>query len=124
MAKEISAPQAVNLLTEGTSIIGNVETKNDIRIDGIVKGKVTTTGRLVVGSSGKVEGDIECITIDVIGTVIGNISAKELVSLKSPAVVTGDIITPALSVEPGVIFNGSCKMGKLNYTNSSTATSK
>lgn len=109
MAKDSNA---VNLLSEGTVIVGDIKTKNDIRIDGILKGKIFTSGRLVVGNSAKIEGDIDCVDIDVQGVVLGNIVASGTVALKAPAKVIGNITSLVLSIEPGVFFNGSCQMTK------------
>lgn len=109
MGKEINT-NAVNLLCEGTVIIGDVKTKNDIRIDGMIKGKILTSGRLVIGNTAKIEGDIECANIDVTGVVMGNITASGAVSLKASAKVIGNIVSAVLAIEPGVFFNGNCQM--------------
>lgn len=101
---------AVNTICDGTVINGDIDTKNDIRLDGVLKGKLVTTGRLVVGPTGKVEGDVFCDNIDVLGNVVGNIEAKNVVSLKGGAKVQGNIVTKNLSIEPGVIFDGYSKM--------------
>lgn len=112
MAKEVSNSNAVSLLCEGTVIVGDVKTKNDIRIDGIVKGKILTSGRLVIGNTAKIEGDIECANIDVTGIVLGNITTTGTVTLKAPAKVIGNIASAILAIEPGVFFNGNCQMVK------------
>lgn len=109
MGKE-NTGNAVNLLCEGTMIVGDIKTKNDIRIDGILKGKIITSGRLVVGSTAKIEGNIDCANIDVMGVVVGDIQASGIVSLKAQAKLIGNIISNQLSIEPGVIFNGNCQM--------------
>lgn len=109
MGKETTG-NAVNLLCEGTMIVGDIKTKNDIRIDGILKGKIVTSGRLVVGSTAKIEGNIDCANIDVMGVVMGDIQASGIVSLKAQARLIGNITSNQLSIEPGVIFNGSCQM--------------
>lgn len=111
MGKEVNS-NAVNLLCEGTVIVGDIKTKNDIRIDGIIKGKILTSGRLVVGNTAKIEGDIECVNIDVMGVILGNITASSTVSLKAPAKVIGNIVSAVLSMEQGVFFNGNCQMVK------------
>lgn len=102
--------KAVNTICEGTNINGDVDTKGDIRLDGVLKGKLITTGRLVIGPTGLVEGDIFCDNIDVLGRVVGNIEAKNVVSLKGGAKVQGNVVTKNLSIEPGVIFDGYSKM--------------
>jgi len=102
---------AVNLVCDGTSITGDIEASRDIRIDGFVKGKIIVKGKVVVGPTGKVEGDITCQTIDVSGRIEGNIHVSELISLKASALILGNINTTKISVEPGAKFTGTCKMG-------------
>jgi cytoskeletal protein CcmA (bactofilin family) len=68
-------------------------------------------GKLVVGPSGTVEGEIICQNADVSGTIKGKIGVAELLSLKSSAKLTGDIITNKIAIEPGASFSGSCSMG-------------
>ncbi|MBD9179160.1 MAG: polymer-forming cytoskeletal protein [Odoribacter splanchnicus] len=120
MGKE-NTGNAVNLLCEGTMIVGDIKTKNDIRIDGILKGKVITSGRLVVGSTAKIEGNIDCANVDVMGVVLGDVQASGIVSLKAQAKLIGNIISNQLSIEPGVIFNGNCQMQRKDSRDSKEA---
>ena len=120
MGKE-NTGNAVNLLCEGTMIVGDIKTKNDIRIDGILKGKVITSGRLVVGSTAKIEGNIDCANVDVMGVVLGDVQASGTVSLKAQARLIGNIISNQLSIEPGVIFNGNCQMQRKDSRDSKEA---
>lgn len=111
MSKE-NPGNTVNLLCEGTVIVGDIKTKNDIRVDGMIKGKIITSGRLVVGSTAKLEGNVDCVNIDVQGVVIGDILASGSVSLKATANVMGNISAASISIEPGALFNGNCQMQK------------
>ena len=120
MGKE-NTGNAVNLLCEGTMIVGDIKTKNDIRIDGILKGKIITSGRLVVGSTAKIEGNIDCANVDVMGVVMGDVQASGIVSLKAQAKLIGNIISNQLSIEPGVIFNGNCQMQRKDSRDSKEA---
>ena len=120
MGKE-NTGNAVNLLCEGTMIVGDIKTKNDIRIDGILKGKIITSGRLVVGSTAKIEGNIDCANVDVMGLVMGDVQASGIVSLKAQAKLIGNIISNQLSIEPGVIFNGNCQMQRKDSRDSKEA---
>lgn len=103
-------PQSANLIQAGTSIIGNIESNGNIRIDGNLKGTINTGGKVILGSTGSVEGDIICFNADVEGKVNGTIKVKELLSLKSMALVTGEIFTDKLAIEPGARFTGTCRM--------------
>lgn len=111
MSKE-NPSNTVNLLCEGTMIVGDIKTKNDIRIDGMIKGKIVTSGRLVVGNTAKLEGNIDCVNVDVFGVVVGDILASGAVVLKSPAKVMGNISASTISIEAGVMFDGHCQMLK------------
>ena len=101
----------INLVGTGTVINGDIQSKSDIRIDGILKGSVKTKGKLVVGSSGVVEGDVVCENADVSGEIKAKITVSQVLSLKSTSKLSGDIVTNKLSIEPGATFSGSCSMG-------------
>lgn len=105
-------PKKFNLIGAGTSITGEINSTNgDIRIDGTLNGNITTNGKLVVGSTGIVIGDIRCKNADIEGKVEGKVGVGELLSLKASSKIKGDIITNKLSIEPGCLFTGTCNMG-------------
>jgi cytoskeletal protein CcmA (bactofilin family) len=113
MSKNIpTETPSVNLIGNGTEIKGNIYSNGDLRIDGLIKGNIQATGKVVVGSTGRVEGEIECQNADISGEVKANIRVAELLSLKSNATVSGDILTNKLAIEPGAVFTGACKMGQ------------
>lgn len=105
------SPGKINSIMEGTSIEGEVRSDSNVRIDGKVKGTINVRGRLIVGTSGVVEGDVTCQSSDIEGTVNGKITCQDLLSLKATAKLTGDIYTKKLSIEPGAVFGGNCNMG-------------
>jgi cytoskeletal protein CcmA (bactofilin family) len=112
MAKNnISETPSVNIIGAGTSIEGDITTNGDMRIDGSLTGTINVKGKLVVGPSGMVEGEIICQNADISGTIKGKIGVAELLSLKSSSKLNGDIITNKIAVEPGAAFSGSCSMG-------------
>jgi len=114
MAKENNEinPQVINLISIGTKITGDLLSDGDIRIDGEFSGNLESKGRLVVGASGKLEGEIRCKSCEISGTHKGKIFINELLSLKASSNVTGDIVTGKLSIEPGAFFVGTCTMGE------------
>jgi len=119
---ENAGSKTINLFADGTVIKGDIKTNNDIRIDGVVEGLVYSDAKVVVGASGKVVGDIMCQSADISGRVSGVIAVKELLFLKSTALVDGDISTNKLVVEAGAKFNGNCSMGAKSTANATTAT--
>ncbi len=110
MAKEIETANNINLVSTGTKVTGDIESGSGIRVDGLLKGKMTIQGKVVIGNPGQVQGDIVCKVLEVSGKIVGNIHASELVSLKASASINGEIITKKLAIEPGANFTGSCKM--------------
>jgi cytoskeletal protein CcmA (bactofilin family) len=102
---------AVNMIGAGTIITGDVISKGDIRVDGTLKGSVSTEGKVVLGREGVIEGDVVCKDADISGTIKARITVSQLLSLKTTAKLNGDIITNKLSIEPGASFTGSCSMG-------------
>jgi cytoskeletal protein CcmA (bactofilin family) len=100
----------INLISNGTEITGDIKSSGDIRIDGIVTGNLNTKGKVVIGLTGKLSGEIICKNSEVSGLVEGKLTVSQLLSLKATSKVLGDIATSKLSIEPGAKFSGNCKM--------------
>lgn len=102
---------AINIIAQGTQLEGSILTNGDCRIDGVVKGNVTSKAKIIIGRSGKVDGNITCANIDVEGTVNAEtLNVSELIFLKETANVVGNISTNKIAIEPGAEFSGNCKM--------------
>jgi cytoskeletal protein CcmA (bactofilin family) len=101
----------VNIIGTGTQIDGEIKSESDIRVDGKVKGTVTSKSKIVVGSTGIVDGDLICDNADISGKVFGKVDVSDMLYLKSTGYLEGDIVTGKLVVEAGARFTGSCKMG-------------
>ncbi|HRY98875.1 MAG TPA: polymer-forming cytoskeletal protein [Bacteroidales bacterium] len=111
MAKNMTnETPSINLLGPGTTVKGDIQSDGDFRIDGSLTGSIKCTGKVVIGVTGKVEGEIHCGDLDISGKVDGKVSVGELLSLKSTARLKGDVITSKLSIEPGAVFSGKCTM--------------
>ncbi len=100
----------INIINNGTLIKGDITATGDFRLDGTLEGNIQLNGKLVIGDTGVVNGNILCQNANVIGTVNGNLSVKELLSLHATARVKGDILINKLSIEPGAVFTGKCRM--------------
>jgi len=108
---------AINLIGIGTEITGDVNSNGDIRIDGTLTGNLITKGKVVIGETGKVKGEITCKNSDVSGVIEGKIVVSQLLSLKISAKVNGDIQTNKLAIEPGSKFTGNCNMNVESVSN-------
>lgn len=99
-----------SIIGQAVSLSGDITSTADIRIDGVVKGNVKSSARILIGTDGVVEGDLDSLQADIMGSVKGNIKVKELLSLRENAVINGNIHVGKLQVEPSVILNGNCFM--------------
>ena len=111
---------SINLISNGTDITGDIKSNGDIRIDGYLTGNLNTKGKVVIGLTGKVSGEVICKNSEVSGFIEGKITVGHLLSLKANAKLLGDIVTSKLSIEPGAKFTGNCKMTD-NETNDEVA---
>ena len=100
-------PQEINIINAGTSIVGDLNSEGDLRIDGVVKGSITVKTKLVLGPSSKVDGNVKAANCDVQGTVNGNFSIEDLLTVKATAKIVGDIKSQKLVIESGAEFNGN-----------------
>jgi len=115
----------INLISNGTDITGDIKSNGDIRIDGSLKGNLNTKGKVVIGPTGKVNGEVICKNSEVSGIIEGKITVGQLLNLKASSKILGDIATSKLSIEPGAIFSGNCKMSDNdNNNNGGAATTK
>ena len=101
---------AISRISAGTVIKGEITSPNDIRIDGEFEGKIISGGRVVIGETAVIKGDLVCGNVDMWGKIEGNVYVKEILSLKSGCSIKGNIQTSRLYVEIGAEFNGNCKM--------------
>lgn len=107
----VNSPDKLNRLVEGTQVKGEIRTDSNFRLDGELVGNMNTLGKLVIGSNGRIEGDIVCGNADIEGEIVGNITVDGILILKSTAKITGNIIAKKLGIEEGASFTGNCNMG-------------
>ena len=100
---------SISRISAGTVIKGEILSPGDIRIDGPFDGKLHSKGRVVIGETAVIKGDIFCDNIDLWGKVEGNLYVKDTLALKEGCIVNGNLHIKKLSVELGAVFNGNCK---------------
>lgn len=111
--KEIDTREtsAINVIAQGTQIEGSIITNGDCRIDGLVKGNLTSKAKVIIGRTGKVEGNVTCSNIEIEGAIRAeSLNVSQLVFLKATANVVGNISAGKIAIEPGAEFSGNCKM--------------
>ena len=100
---------SVSRISTGTVIKGEIQSPYDLRIDGTFEGKIQTKGRVVIGESAIIKGDIICENIDLWGKVEGDLFVKDTLALKDGCKMNGNINISRLAVELGATFNGTCR---------------
>lgn len=111
ITEKTNGGNGTTLISAGTTLKGDISSNADLRIDGTIIGNINSSAKIVIGSSGVVEGDIFGHNADIVGKISGNIRAKELLQLRGECVVNGNIYAGKLQVEPSATFNGQCHMG-------------
>ena len=115
LAREIKEGNLSGFVGGGTVVTGEANFKAMMRVDGHLSGRVnSTSGTLIVGANGKVDANIEVAIAIVHGTVNGDIIATQRLELGRAAKLNGNIQTASLMIEPGALFEGSCKMIKVS----------
>lgn len=98
------------LLGKGSEFTGKLTFEGQVRIDGKFNGEIFTKDTIVIGDGARVEATISAGNVIIHGTVVGNITAAQIIELKAPGRVKGDLTTPALTIERGASYDGTCKM--------------
>jgi cytoskeletal protein CcmA (bactofilin family) len=109
-ARPEAAAEINTLLGRGSEFEGKLTFEGTVRIDGKLSGEIFSDDVLVVGEGAEVHAEIDIGEIIVQGTIVGNIRAKRAVEIHAPGRVRGDITTPILEIDKGVIFEGRCYM--------------
>lgn len=106
----ILADRTYSVLSQGLTLSGEINTKDDLRIDGTVDGNIYCEGKVIVGPTGCVTGNIESESIELMGKVNGNIVVHDIIMLKSSSYYDGDITAVSIDIEAGANFFGNCRM--------------
>lgn len=98
------------IIGKGSVIEGKIKIKNSVRIDGKIKGEITSTGTVTIGSDGEVEGTINAANAIIGGKVRGKMNVQSKIILEKNSVLIGDLKTQKLNIAEGAIFDGNCIM--------------
>jgi cytoskeletal protein CcmA (bactofilin family) len=115
-----SVAHSLNSLVKGTLLEGNIKTESDIRVDGTMKGHLSCQAKVIIGPSGIIEGEIRCQNAVIEGRFDGKLWVTDTLTVKETAEITGNVQTNKLNVQPGAVFNVSCKMDELIGSNGQT----
>lgn len=119
-----TSSNSLNSVVLGTTIEGTVRSESDIRIDGNIKGKLFCDSKIIIGPSGKVEGEINCQNAVIEGKFDGTIQVRGTLNIKESAVISGDVTTDKLIIASGAVFNVNCNMGSKKSSAGNTVSTK
>ncbi len=124
LARDIKEGTLTGFVGNGTTLTGEANFKGMLRVDGGLSGRVSSAdGTLIVSTNGRVDANVEVAVAQIFGTVNGDIIASKRIEMGRVAKVTGNIQTPALVIENGALFEGSCRMVQLKEQAESAASS-
>ena len=113
------SPDRLNVIVEGTKIVGDFIAESNVRIDGEIEGNVSSSAKIVIGQTGLIKGNLVCADADIDGKIEGMLKVEGLLSLRSKARVIGEITTARIQIEEGAEFSGQCKMSNFTASTSS-----
>jgi cytoskeletal protein CcmA (bactofilin family) len=107
----------VNVILSGTEITGDIVSNSNLLIEGEINGNISCSGKVQVGTTGKIKGNLVCVNADIEGALDGELTIENLLILRSTARIKGDIQTLKLNIEEGAFFEGACVMKSPVSTN-------
>jgi cytoskeletal protein CcmA (bactofilin family) len=122
LARDIKEGTLTGFVGNGTTLTGEANFKGMLRVDGALSGRVSSAdGTLIVSTNGRVDANVEVAVAQIFGTVNGDIIASKRIEMGRVAKVTGNIQAPALVIENGAIFEGSCRMVQIKEASEKAA---
>ncbi len=108
------APDRLNRFVEGTKLIGDLITESSIRIDGEIQGNINCAGKVLIGESAIINGNLICGEADIEGVIEGDLTVDSLLVLREKARISGNISTAKIEIHQGAVFTGNCIMSGMN----------
>lgn len=108
MSKSVAA--AMTFISDGTQILGDIKVEHDLRVEGYLKGTVEVGGMLILGPTGKIEGQVNARSATVAGQILGNLRGQDKIVLETKSTLIGDLQTRELVINEGALFQGNCSM--------------
>lgn len=107
-ARGAAAPsRGLNTVNEGTTLTGNLEAQNDIRVDGTINGDLNCKAKVIIGPKGTIKGTVSCENAVIEGKFDGTLKVRDSLTIKETAEVIGDVATAKIGMNPGCNFDGT-----------------
>jgi len=108
--RKVTIDESKTVLGSNAAFKGELNFENTLCIDGEFEGKLTTSDKLIVAEEGTILADVEAGTVICRGKITGNVIASQKVEIQSTGKILGDVLSPALMIELGAVFNGKSYM--------------
>ncbi|MEX2513816.1 MAG: polymer-forming cytoskeletal protein [Cyclobacteriaceae bacterium] len=105
----LEGPSSTSFFAPGFRMIGDIESVNDVRIEGIVQGNITTTKKIIIGKTGQIIGNVKANQISVMGEVVGEIMASDIAIIGESGIVHGTIVCNKVKIETGAEIEACIK---------------
>lgn len=99
--QSLSEPNTTSFFAPGFRMIGDIESNNDVRVEGIIQGNLITSKRIIIGKTGQVIGNVKGCHISIMGEVVGEVVATDITIIGETGVVHGTVLTNKIKIEPG-----------------------
>ncbi len=109
-----------NVISKETRITGDIKALGNIRIEGTVEGTIQSKGKLEIGDTSLIKGNISSVEAEIAGKIEGEVYCSDSLFLRKTAVILGNITTQKIIVENGAVFNGKCQMNTSSMVVSKT----
>jgi len=114
MARKSNQTMIINtVIGAGTEFVGDIYVKETTRIDGVIRGNVQSSGTVIIGTGGQVEGNIFAEEVNIAGMIKGDMTAKNRIEILSSAHIEGNITTKSLCIDEHAVFQGVCNMNRM-----------
>ena len=108
--KPATSEELNGFMDESTEFLGELRFRHTFRVDGRLRGRIVSDNTLVVGESARIEADIDCGIVSILGSVVGRVQGRQRIELLAGARVKGTLVAPKLVIEDGAVFEGDCEM--------------
>ncbi|MFC4872517.1 bactofilin family protein [Negadavirga shengliensis] len=117
--QELGGPSSTSFFAPGFRMIGDIDSNNDLRVEGIIQGNITTSKKIIVGSTGQIIGNVKASHLCIMGEIVGDILVTDTTRICETGIVNGTITSGQLQVDPGAELEATVK--KLKSTSKNDA---
>ncbi len=105
----LDGPSTTSFFAPGFRMIGDIDSTNDVRVEGIIQGNITTSKKIIVGKSGQIIGNAKASQISIMGEIVGEVVATDIAVIGETGVVHGTVICNKIKIDEGAQIEACIK---------------